>query len=86
MPFNLNDPVSNNQKKSDIVNEELIDSSVINVMDSQNEVLIKEQSVLSNTQGDTITDDNSDPKKKEFPTVEYDKKKRSSTNNQMIQY
>lgn len=76
MPFNLNDPVSNNQKKSDIVNEELIDSSVINVMDSQNEVLIKEQSVLSNTQGDTITDDNSDPKKKEFPTVEYNKKQK----------
>ncbi len=76
MPFIVNDPMSNNIKKSDIFNEELIDSSVITVMDSQNEDLVKEQPVLSNTQGDAFTDNNSDPKKKGNTTIDNNKKQK----------
>ena len=76
MPFIVNDPMSNNIKKSDIVNEELIDSSVITVMDSQNEDLVKEQPVLSNTQGDAITDNNYEPKKKDYTTIDNKKKQK----------
>ena len=48
MPFIVNDPMSNNLKKSDIVSEELIDSSVVNEMDSQNEDWVKEQPIDNN--------------------------------------